>query len=140
MVQEVRMTLDEVVKATEVNRRNVRYYIKMRLVDPPKGRGRGAYYDQVHVEQLKRIKRLRRGGISIPQILKENDIRKEEAEAYAKERQENWMKYTLRQGIELHVRKDVEEKDKWMITRIIHSIRVIEESDQRKTPALNRNA
>jgi DNA-binding transcriptional MerR regulator len=133
MPKEASMNIHELSKETGVPERTIRYYIEQELLEPPTGWGRSASYDELQVGLLKRIKRLQEGGMTINEIRNAMELDREEAEAYAKKRQEKWLKYILPRGIELHVREDVDDKDKWMTTRIIHFIRVmIDESDQRK--------
>jgi DNA-binding transcriptional MerR regulator len=50
-------------KLTGLTRRTIRYYIQKGLLEPPEGGGRGAFYTEKHVEQLKKIKTLSEQGV-----------------------------------------------------------------------------
>jgi DNA-binding transcriptional MerR regulator len=42
----------------------VRYYVRERLIDPPTGRGRGAHFDDGHLNQLRRVRLLQDAGLN----------------------------------------------------------------------------
>ncbi|MBN2443814.1 MAG: MerR family transcriptional regulator [Spirochaetales bacterium] len=48
--------IETLAKLTGLTRRTIRYYIQREILDPPLGSGRGSYYTDLHVEQLKKIK------------------------------------------------------------------------------------
>lgn len=43
--------------------RTIRFYIQQGLIDPPRGRGRGAHFDDRHLTQLKRTLSFQRAGL-----------------------------------------------------------------------------
>jgi len=51
-----------------VSRRTVHFYVQQGLVDPPEGRGRGSYYTERHLEQLRRVLALQREGLPLRRI------------------------------------------------------------------------
>ena len=61
-------TLDEIAALAELPRRTVRYYIQSGLVDRPQGIGKGAYYIQLHVEQLLLVRKWQLAGLSLERI------------------------------------------------------------------------
>ena len=61
-------TLDEIASLAELPRRTVRYYIQTGLVDRPQGIGKGAYYTELHVEQLLLVRKWQLAGLSLERI------------------------------------------------------------------------
>ena len=53
-------SLAELSQETGVEERTIRHYISIGVLPPPSSRGRGARYDQVHLERLKAIRVLQR--------------------------------------------------------------------------------
>jgi len=64
----VRLGILDLVQASGVPRRTIRYYVQVGLLPRPKGAGRGHYYEQEHLERLVRIRDLRDRGRSIETI------------------------------------------------------------------------
>ncbi|HEX4183368.1 MAG TPA: MerR family transcriptional regulator [Caulobacteraceae bacterium] len=48
--------------------RTVRFYLRERMIDPPLGRGRGAHFDDRHVDQLERVRWMRGVGLDLETI------------------------------------------------------------------------
>ena len=63
-----KLTIDEICTLVEMNKRTVRYYIQKGLVDRPEGKGKGAFYSQVHLEQLLTIRKWKTAGLSLDRI------------------------------------------------------------------------
>ncbi len=63
-----RYSIGELAQATGVPRRTIRYYVQLGLLLPPKGAGRGHYYEQGHYERLVRIRELRDRGFSLDRV------------------------------------------------------------------------
>ncbi len=61
-------TLDEIAGLADLPRRTVRYYIQIKLIDPPDGAGRGAHYTKRHLEQLLEIRKWQQAGLSLERI------------------------------------------------------------------------
>ncbi|MBL8199895.1 MAG: MerR family transcriptional regulator [Chromatiales bacterium] len=60
--------LDTLCTLAGLPRRTVRYYIQLKLVDPPIGATRGAYYTDRHLQQLLTIRKWTEGGLSLERI------------------------------------------------------------------------
>jgi len=73
-----RYGIQELVQASGVNRRTIRYYVQLGLLPPPEGAGRGHYYLQDHLERLVWIRDLRQHGRSLGEI---RQLLEEDAEA-----------------------------------------------------------
>lgn len=66
--EERAFTLDELSALVELPRRTVRYYIQIGLLESPSGVGRGAHYNQRHLDQLLEIRKWTRAGLSLERI------------------------------------------------------------------------
>ena len=64
----LRYTIQELAKTLEISRRTIRYYIQRGLLDPPRGSGRGSYYDETHLMRLRYIRDAQLKGIPLAQI------------------------------------------------------------------------
>jgi DNA-binding transcriptional MerR regulator len=60
--------LDDLARISGVSSRNIRAYRERGLLDPPRRQGRSAYYDDVHLSQLKTINQLLRKGYNSAHI------------------------------------------------------------------------
>ena len=58
-----RYTAAQLGQLSGLGERNVRYYVRERLIDPPTGRGRGAHFDDGHLNQLRRVRLLQEAGL-----------------------------------------------------------------------------
>ena len=58
----------ELVQASGISRRTVRYYVQRGLIPPPEGAGRGHYYRPEHLEKLLAIKELQGKGLGLEEI------------------------------------------------------------------------
>lgn len=65
---EQRLAIGELVQASGVSRRTVRYYVQRELLPPPEGAGRGHFYLPSHLEKLMLIKELQGQGLGLEQI------------------------------------------------------------------------
>ena len=61
-------SLDELCARAQTSRRTVRYYIQQGLVDRPLGVAKSARYGQRHLEQLLKIHKWQRSGVSLSRI------------------------------------------------------------------------
>lgn len=61
-------SVHEVETRTGVNARTIRHWIRRRLLSPPRGRGRGAYYTETQVLRVLAIRHLRATGVSLDAI------------------------------------------------------------------------
>lgn len=58
----------ELVQASGVPRRTIRYYVQRGLLAPPEGAGRGHFYRSSHLERLLRIRELQDKGFGLEEI------------------------------------------------------------------------
>jgi len=58
----------ELVQASGVPRRTIRYYVQRGLLAPPEGAGRGHFYRPSHLERLVRIRELQDKGFGLDEI------------------------------------------------------------------------
>ena len=61
-------SIQELSDQFAINRRTIRFYIQRSLLSPPEGKGRGTFYTDEHVNQLKEISRLQTLGLSLDAI------------------------------------------------------------------------
>lgn len=66
--QDRAFTLDELSALAELPRRTVRYYIQIGLLERPTGVGRGAHYNERHLDQLLEIRKWTQAGLSLERI------------------------------------------------------------------------
>ena len=91
-------------------------------MDPPAGRGRGGFYFDSQLNQLKQIKSLQEKGMklsSIAQYLK-GDATEEPSFV-----RNVWVKYEIAPGLEINVRRDVEESEGRKVLEIIKTVKSI---------------
>ncbi len=110
-------TIDELVKLTGYSRRTIRYYVAEGLMDPPAGRGRGGYYYDSHLQRLRQIRSLRNKGLGISEIQKLTP----EAQAAAEPApaRESWVRFSVFPGVEIHVRDDLEGKNRKAVETLV---------------------
>ena len=95
-------------------------------MDPPAGRGRGGYYYDSHLQRLLEIKALQDRGLRLAAI--QEMLKKGEAPLPATER-EVWVRCPVVPGIEIHVSRELEEKEWKKISEIIRIARSILEEE-----------
>ena len=66
--QDRKLAIGELVQASGVSRRTVRYYVQRGLLPPPEGAGRGHYYRPEHLTRLLEIKELQGRGLGLEEI------------------------------------------------------------------------
>jgi DNA-binding transcriptional MerR regulator len=69
----VRYTASQLGQLSGIGVRNVRYYVREKLIDPPHGRGRGAHFDDSHLSQLGRVRLLQEAGLDHAAIRRYGD-------------------------------------------------------------------
>ena len=115
-------TIDQLSEKTGFPIRTIRYYIQEGLIDPPAGRGRGGFYFDSQLNQLKQIKSLQEKGMklsSIVQYLKGGEIQETNFS------RDVWVKYEIAPGLEINVRRDVEEREGKKVLEIIKTVKSI---------------
>lgn len=98
-----RFTLAELVEASGVSERRIRFYISNNLVSPAYGRGRSRYFTSQHLAELEWVASQRSKRYSI------DEIRQQIAEDTVPEPEESgeiWERIHLHPGLELSVRAD----------------------------------
>lgn len=65
---DARYGIQELVQATGVPRRTIRFYVQRGLVPPPAGAGRGHYYTGSHLERVLQVRELQEQGRSLREI------------------------------------------------------------------------
>lgn len=126
---EKRYTIEDLQELIGYSRRTIRYYVQEGLVDPPAGRGRGGFYFDSHLKRLLHIKSLQEQGLKLSDILAYFRQGREPVQTYQRE---IWIKYPLKPGIEIHINRDLEEKERRRIAEIIRVARSIFESGGRE--------
>ena len=128
-MEEKQYTIKDLCEITGYTRRTIRYYIQEGLLDPPAGRGRGGFYFDSHLKRLREIKSLQDKGLKLSTIL---DVLKKGKEPELLNSRELWIKYPIDQGIEIHISRELEEKERKKIAEIIRVARTIFESGGRE--------
>ncbi|MBS1873378.1 MAG: MerR family transcriptional regulator [Acidobacteria bacterium] len=97
------MTLSELVEASGVPARTIRFYISRGLMSGPLKAGRGAEYTPAHLERLERIKSLQAEG----RTLSEMAPLLEPAAAATETASVAWRHYALGDDVVIQVRADL---------------------------------
>ena len=118
-------TIEDLCELTGFSRRTIRYYVQEGLIDPPAGRGRGGFYFDSHLDKLLKIKSLQDRGLrlsAILPVLKQRDVLELPQEIVARE---VWVRYPIADGIEIHISRDLEEKERKKLDEIVRVARSI---------------
>jgi len=127
------MNIEELARRTGLDKRTIRYYIQRKLVRGPIGIGRRAVYDEDHEWTLNMVTKFKQEGMTLRQIYAWFNQTEKRIRAYEQSKREDWLRYSIRSDVELHVRRQVEDEDKDMITRIIGVIAIMcDERDHKK--------
>jgi DNA-binding transcriptional MerR regulator len=121
-VEEKKFTIDELSELAGFTRRTIRYYIQEGLLEPPSGRGRGGFYYDSHLERLRLIKSLTGKGLGLAAVVEYLDSGKKEETDLSRE---VWAKYEIIPGLELSVRRDIEENEAKRVTEAIKTVKAI---------------
>lgn len=111
--QEPRFSLKELIEASGISERNIRYYIQEGLVPRARGRGRSAYYTTEHLERLARVMDLRNRGLSLDEI--RETVATPPAATSAPS--ETWERIILHPQLEIHVASDAPEAVRMLVAR-----------------------
>jgi len=117
-----RYTIEDLCEITGYSRRTIRYYIQEGVVDPPSGRGRGGFYYDSHLKRLLEIRSLQDRGLKLAAIVEV--LRKGEEPQLGPVR-EVWIRHPIKDGIEIHIRRDFEEEERKKVVEIIRVARSI---------------
>jgi DNA-binding transcriptional MerR regulator len=102
-----RFTRDELVEATGVSARTIRFYVEKGLAPPAHGRGKSAYYTSEHVEILTKIRELRARNLSTEEIRQE--LEKASGPPAQEPAGETWSRVALHPDLEIHTREGAPE-------------------------------
>ncbi len=109
-------TIDELQHITGFSRRTIRFYIVEGLVYPPAGSGRGSYYLDSHLNKLLQIKSLQERGMRLDEIREYlSKVRPEKPADVG----QVWVRYEIAPGLEVNVRRDVDEAKRDRIDEIV---------------------
>lgn len=97
-----RFTLVELVEATGLTERTIRYYITQGIVPPALGRGRSRYYTPQHLQDLTRVASLRAERLSIDEI-RDHMLASSNAVS-SMDSAPVWRRIVIHPALELHVR------------------------------------
>lgn len=125
-MEEKKYTVYELSEMTGFTIRTIRYYIQEELLAPPAGRGRGGFYFDSHLNQLRLIKSLQEKGMkisSILQYLKGGEVQETSCS------RDVWVKYEIIPGFEIHVRREVEEGEGRKVLEALRTIKSIFKED-----------
>lgn len=119
-------TIEELCELSGFSRRTVRYYVQQGLLSPPAGRGRGGFYFDSHLEQLLAIKGHQERGLKLSEIQK---LIAEAPGTSPEPSRELWVRYPIDVGIEIHVSRDLEARERKKLLRILRISREILKGD-----------
>ena len=101
IMSEKKYSIKELAELANVSRRTVRYYVQKGLLDPPKGQGRGSFYDSSHLSRLIEIRDLQQKGVSLSNMnAPKQHAPKPEPLILP---QEQWTRIVVSEGIEIHL-------------------------------------
>jgi len=121
-MSEKQYTIEELSELTGFPRRTIRYYVQEGLLEPPAGRGRGGFYYDSHLNKLLQIKSLQEKGLNLAAIT--GLLKNGETETVSYPR-EVWVKYVVMPGLELNVRRDLEQQESKTIMKLIKTARAL---------------
>ena len=96
-------------------------------MEPPSGRGRGGFYYDSHLQNLRQIKSLQEKGMSLSAIAAM--LVKKPSEAVPVER-DVWVRFEIAPGVELCVRRDVEVREPKKVRQIVQVIRSMAKEEE----------
>ncbi len=120
-------SIEELSEITGFPRRTIRYYIQEGLIAPPAGRGRGGFYNDSHVNDLLRIKELQEKGFSLSTIAETIKMTSQEKVILHRD---VWIRYEIIPGVEIGIRRDIEEKQHKKITELIRLAKLLLKGDE----------
>lgn len=108
-----RFTMEELVDASGISDRTIRYYIEQGLLQHARGRGRSSYYTTEHLERLARIANLRDRGLSLAEI--QEALSPERFEQMVES--EHWERRLLHPTLEINIRQDAPDDVRLLVQR-----------------------
>ena len=120
-------TIEELSELTGFSRRTIRYYIQEGLLEPPAGRGRGGFYYDSHLQKLRQIKSFQNRGLTLAAI--SELLQTEEFEPAISSR-EIWIRYSIMPGLEINIKRELEQSKQKAISEIIKISKALLEEDE----------
>ena len=108
-----RFSMAELVEASGISDRTIRYYIEQGLLQHAYGRGRSSYYTSDHLERLTRIAGLRERGLSLAEIQESLAPQAPEPTVVS----EIWERRLLHPALELAIRQDAPDDVRMLVQR-----------------------
>jgi DNA-binding transcriptional MerR regulator len=124
---EKQYTIEELSEQSGFTRRTIRYYIQEGLLEAPAGRGRGGFYNDSHLTRLRYIKSLQEKGLSLTAIMEYQAVAETTSDTFSRQ---VWVKCQVIPGLELNVRRDLEQKESRKINEIIRIARALLEENK----------
>ena len=115
-MKDIKYTIDDLCELTGYSRRTIRYYVQEGIIEPPAGRGRGGFYYDSHLNKLFQIKSLQEKGMGLMAIAKYLEGGEVREENYSRD---IWIRYEIAPGLEISVRRDIEEAEGKKISEIV---------------------
>ncbi len=115
-MEDIKYTIDDLCELTGYSRRTIRYYVQEGIIEPPAGRGRGGFYYDSHLNKLFQIKSLQEKGMGLMAIAKYLEGGEVREENYSRD---IWIRYEIAPGLEISVRRDIEEAEGKKISEIV---------------------
>lgn len=110
-----RFSLSELVDASGMPERTVRFYIDQGLIPPALGKGRSRYYTPEHLQLLEQVKTLREQKLSIEEV-RQRLHAQQASEALPAQ---HWERIVLHPDLEIMVRTDAPEGVRALAQRIV---------------------
>jgi DNA-binding transcriptional MerR regulator len=119
-MEKKRYSIEELSEKTGFSIRTIRYYIQEGLLEPPPGRGRGGFYFDSHLKKLVEIKSFQEKGLKLAAI-QEIFLKGEKGEITPE--REIWVKYAIKPGIEIHISRELEDRERKRVFDIVQIAR-----------------
>ncbi|KJU82956.1 transcriptional regulator, MerR family [Candidatus Magnetobacterium bavaricum] len=119
--------ITEVSEITGFSLRTIRYYVSSGIIEPPEGRGRGGFYNDRHIDKLRQIKGMQENGMRLKDII---TLDRSSEVPNAETTRQVWFKYEIIPGLEIHVRKDIEESERQKIFDVVKLSKTILKGNQ----------
>lgn len=119
-MEERRYSIEELSEKTGFSIRTIRYYIHEGLLEPPPGRGRGGFYFDSHLQKLLEIKSFQEKGLKLAAI---HEIFQKGEKGEITHEREIWVKYPIKPGIEIHISRELEDRERKRVFDIIQIAR-----------------
>ncbi|MGD9899380.1 MAG: MerR family transcriptional regulator [Calditrichaceae bacterium] len=126
-MKDKKYTIEQLSDLSGYSRRTIRYYIQQGLLEPPAGRGRGGFYYDSHVQKLHEIRANQEQGIKLAAM---QELSKTDLENSPESIRDIWVRYQIIPGIEIHIKRSVEEREGRRITELIRVVKSIIKGDK----------